>query len=151
MTDDTLTTIRLMREHIQELQQRITQLELAAALSQPLVDAELARMKKLVDDYEASTKTKNKGGRPSNGFDDEFVLGLVNTSLAYLKANGMVNRVYRDSDAARFIAKQESRAKDKNWVETEKTEVWKSAHEKSTKTWINLISEMRTRQKTQCE
>ena len=151
MTDDTLTTIRLMREHIQELQQRITQLELAAALSQPLVDAELARMKKLVDDYEASTKPKNKGGRPSNGFDDEFVLGLVNTSLAYLKANGMVNRVYRDSDAARFIAKQESRAKDKNWVETEKTEVWKSAHEKSTKTWINLISEMRTRQKTQCE
>ena len=151
MTDDTLTTIRLMREHIQELQQRITQLELAAALSQPLVDAELARMKKLVDDYEASTKPKNKGGRPSNGFDDEFVLGLVNTSLAYLKANGMVNRVYRDSDAARFIAKQESRAKDKNWVETEKTEVWKSVHEKSTKTWINLISEMRTRQKTQCE
>ena len=151
MTDDTLTTIRLMREHIQELQQRITQLELAAALSQPLVDAEVAKMKKMVDDYDASTKPNNKGGRPSNGFDDEFVLGLVNTSLAYLKANGMVNRVYRDSDAARFIAKQESRAKDKNWVETEKTEVWKSAHEKSTKTWINLISEMRTRQKTQCE
>ena len=151
MTDDSLATIRIMREHIQELQQRITQLELAAALSQPLVDAEVAKMKKMVDDYDASTKPNNKGGRPSNGFDDEFVLGLVDRSLAYLKANGMVNRVYRDSDATRFIAKQESRAKDKNWVETEKTEVWKSAHEKSKKTWINLISEMRTRQKTPCD
>ena len=65
MTD--LETIRIMREHIQRQDQRIGQLELAIALAasrlrqaQPLVDAEVARMKKLVDDYEASTKPKNK-------------------------------------------------------------------------------------------
>ena len=69
MTD--LETIRIMREHIQRQDQRIGQLELAIALAasrlrqaQPLVDAEVARMKALVDDYEASTQPKNKGGRP---------------------------------------------------------------------------------------
>jgi len=163
MTD--LETIRLMREYIQELQQRNdelqqrnAQLEVIAALAQPLADAEIARMKKLVEDHEASKLTDHthieppsKGGRPSNKFDDEFVLSLVNRSWSHLKANGMVDRVYLDSDAARFIAKLDLRAKDKNWVETEKTEAWKIAHKKSTHTWQNLISEMRTRQKTQCE
>ena len=147
MTDDSLATIRIMREHIQELQQRITQLELAAALSQPLVDAEVAKMKKMVDDYDASTKPNNKGGRPSNGFDDEFVLGLVNKSLARLKTKGSADRVYGDSDAARRIAEIQLMLMDKNWAEGKKTEKWRDdTLDSKTKTWINIISKMRTRQ-----
>ena len=122
MTD--LETIRLMRKHIQELeqrndelQQRNAQLEVIAALARLLADAEIARMKKLVEDHEASTKPKNKGGRPSNGFDDEFVLGLVNKSLARLKTKGSADRVYGDSDAARRIAEIELMLMDKNWAE----------------------------------
>jgi hypothetical protein len=79
MTDDAIATIRLMREHIQRQDQRIRQLELAAALAQPLVDAEVARI--------ASLKRKRSRGAPKR-HDDSFYgnyLAMVANAIEILR------------------------------------------------------------------
>lgn len=53
---DVPTTIKLLLEHIQRQDQRIRQLELAAGLAQPLVDAEATRI--------GSFKSKRPRGAP---------------------------------------------------------------------------------------
>ena len=147
MTDDALATIRLMRGHIQELQQRITQLELAAALRQPLVDAEVARMKKLVDDYEASTKPKNKGGRPRDTDDD---IWLANKALAIVGGRNYYNKT--KTAAASLLAENDLKIEHKeNWVEVAKTEDGKKALKSKTKTWQTRISAAIGGNKTQCD
>ena len=147
MTDDALATIRLMRGHIQELQQRITQLELAAALRQPLVDAEVARMKKLVDDYEASTKPKNKGGRPRDTDDDVW---LANKALAIVGGRNYYNKT--KTAAASLLAENDLKIEHKeNWVEVAKTEDGKKALKSKTKTWQTRISAAIGGNKTQCD
>jgi hypothetical protein len=147
MTDDALATIRLMRGHIQELQQRITQLELAAALRQPLVDAEVARMKKLVDDYEASTKPKNKGGRPRDTDDD---IWLANKALAIVGGLNYYNKT--KTAAASLLAENDLKIEHKeNWVEVAKTEDGKKTLKSKTKTWQTRISAAIGGNKTQCD
>ena len=147
MTDDALATIRIMREHIQELQQRIKQLVLATALRQPLVDAEVARMKKLVDDYEASTKPKNKGGRPRDTDDDVW---LANKALAIVGGRNYYNKT--KTAAASLLAENDLKIEHKeNWVEVAKTEDGKKALKSKTKTWQTRISAAIGGNKTQCD
>ena len=79
MTDETLATIRLMREHIQRQDQRIRQLELAAVLAQPLVDAELERR--------GSLKIKRSRGAPKR-HDDKFhtyYLAMIANAIEILR------------------------------------------------------------------
>ena len=152
MTD--LETIRIMREHIQRQDQRIGQLELAIALAasrlrqaQPLVDAEVARMKKLVDDYEASTKPKNKGGRPKDTDDDVW---LANKALAIVVGRNPHNNTQRA--AAKRLAENDLKLMHKeNWVEVAKTEVGEKALESKTHTWETRISNAIGGEKTPCE
>ena len=145
--DDAPTTIRLLLEHIQRQNQRITQLELAAALAQPLVDAEVARMKALVDDYEASTQPKNKGGRPRDTDDDVW---LANKALAIVGGRNYYNKT--KTAAASLLAENDLKIEHKeNWVEVAKTEDGKKALESKTHTWQNRISAAIGGNKTQCE
>ena len=152
MTD--LETIRIMREHIQRQDQRIGQLELAIALAasrlrqaQPLVDAEVARMKALVDDYEASTQPKNKGGRPRDTDDDVW---LANKALAIVGGRNYYNKT--KTAAASLLAENDLKIEHKeNWVEVEKTEDGKKALESKTHTWQTRISAAIGGNKTQCE
>ena len=147
MTDDSLATIRIMREHIQRQDQRIKQLELAAALTQPLVDAEVARMKALVDDYEASTQPKNKGGRPRDTDDDVW---LANKALAIVGGRNYYNKT--KTAAASLLAENDLKIEHKeNWVEVAKTEDGKKALESKTHTWQTRISAAIGGNKTQCE
>lgn len=79
MTDETLATIRLMREYIQRQDQRIRQLELAAALAQPLVEAEMARR--------GSLKSKRPRGAPKR-HDDKFhadYLAMIANAIEILR------------------------------------------------------------------
>lgn len=145
--DDAPTTIRLLLEHIQRQNQRITQLELAAALAQPLVDAEVARMKALVDDYEASTQPKNKGGRPRDTDDDVW---LANKALAIVGGRNYYNKT--KTAAASLLAENDLKIEHKeNWVEVAKTEDGKKALESKTHTWQTRISAAIGGNKTQCE
>lgn len=145
--DDALTTIRLLLEHIQRQDQRIAQLELAAALAQPLVDAEVARMKALVDDYEASTKPKNKGGRPKDTDDDVW---LASKALAIVGARNYYNKT--KTAAASLLAENDLKIEHKeNWVEVAKTEDGKKALKSKTKTWQTRISAAIGGNKTQCK
>lgn len=145
--DDAPTTIRLLLEHIQRQDQRIAQLELAAALAQPLVDAEVARMKALVDDYEASTKPKNKGGRPKDTDDDVW---LASKALAIVGARNYYNKT--KTAAASLLAENDLKIEHKeNWVEVAKTEDGKKALKSKTKTWQTRISAAIGGNKTQCE
>ena len=147
MTDDAPATIRLLLEHIQRQNQRITQLELAAALAQPLVDAEVARMKALVDDYEASTQPKNKGGRPRDTDDDVW---LANKALAIVGGRNYYNKT--KTAAASLLAENDLKIEHKeNWVEVAKTEDGKKALESKTHTWQTRISAAIGGNKTQCE
>ena len=145
--DDAPTTIRLLLEHIQRQNQRITQLELAAALAQPLVDAEVARMKALVDDYEASTQPKNKGGRPRDTDDDVW---LANKALAIVGVRNRNNKT--KTAAASLLAENDLEIEHKeNWVEVAKTEDGKKALKSKTHTWQTRISAAIGGNKTQCE
>lgn len=145
--DDAPTKIRLLLEHIQRQDQRIAQLELAAALAQPLVDAEVARMKALVDDYEASTKPKNKGGRPKDTDDDVW---LASKALAIVGARNYYNKT--KTAAASLLAENDLKIEHKeNWVEVAKTEDGKKALKSKTKTWQTRISAAIGGNKTQCE
>ena len=147
MTDDAPATIRLLLEHIQRQDQRIKQLELAAALTQPLVDAEVARMKALVDDYEASTQPKNKGGRPRDTDDDVW---LANKALAIVGGRNYYNKT--KTAAASLLAENDLKIEHKeNWVEVAKTEDGKKALESKTHTWQTRISAAIGGNKTQCE
>ena len=79
MTDDAPATIRLLLEHIQRQDQRIKQLELAAALTQPLVNAEMARI--------GSLKSKRSRGAPKR-HDDKFhaaYLAMIANAIEILR------------------------------------------------------------------
>jgi hypothetical protein len=153
-SDDPLAAMRLIREHIKELQQRNdelqrrnVQLELAATLAQPLVDAALARMKELVETYEASPKPKNKGGRPRDTDDDVW---LANKALDVVEGLNYHNKT--KTAAASLLAENDLKIEHKeNWVEVKKTENGKKALKSKTKTWQTRISNAIGGKKTPCE
>ena len=77
--DEAPATIKLLIEHIQRQDQRIKQLELAAALAQPLVNAEVARI--------GSLKSKRSRGAPKR-HDDKFhadYLAMIANAIEILR------------------------------------------------------------------